>query len=41
MQSIIALCGKLVRVIYAIMTKGYDYDANKMISDMNRSLMAA
>jgi transposase len=41
MQSIIALCGKLVRVIYAILTKGYDYNANKMMSDMNRSMKAA
>lgn len=41
MQSIIALCGKLIRVIFAIMTKGYAYDANKMMSDMNQSMKAA
>lgn len=41
MQSIIALCGKLIRVIYAILTKGYDYDASKMMSDMNQSMKAA
>lgn len=41
MQSIIALCGKLIRVIFAILTKGYDYDANKMMSDMNQSMKAA
>ena len=41
MESIIALCGKLIRVIFAILTKGNDYDANRMISDMNRSMKAA
>lgn len=41
MQSIIALCGKLVRVIYGILTRGYDYDAKKMLNDMNLSMMAA
>ena len=41
MQSIVALCGKLVRIIYAILTKGHDYNANKMMSDMDRSMKAA
>jgi transposase len=41
MQSIIALCGKLIRVIFAILIKGYDYDANKMMSDMNQLMKAA
>lgn len=41
MGSIIALCGKLIRVIYAILTKGNDYDADKMMNDMNRSMKAA
>lgn len=41
MQSIIALCGKLVRVIYAILTKGCVYDATKMINDMQQSKKAA
>ncbi|MEN6565979.1 MAG: IS110 family transposase [Veillonellales bacterium] len=41
MQSIIALCGKLVRVIYALLTKGYAYDAIKMVEDMNMSMKAA
>ena len=41
MESIIALCGKLIRVIFAILTKGNDYDAKKMIDDMNRSMKAA
>lgn len=41
MESIIALCGKLIRVIFAILTKGKDYDANRMINDINRSMKAA
>jgi transposase len=41
MESIIALCGKLTRVIFAILTKGKDYDAKKMMDDMNRSMKAA
>ena len=41
MQSIIALCGKLVRVIYAILTKGCAYDATKMTNDMKQSKKAA
>ena len=38
MQSIVALCGKLIRVLYAILTKGRAYDADKMIGDMKRSM---
>ena len=41
MQSIIALCGKLTRVLYAILTKGSDYKADKLIGDMKRSLQDA
>jgi len=41
MESIIALCGKLIRVMYVILTKGHDYEANKMMNDMNRSMKAA
>ncbi|ACL75896.1 IS110 family transposase [Ruminiclostridium cellulolyticum] len=41
MESIIALCGKLIRVIFAILTKGSDYDAGKMIEDMKASMKAA
>lgn len=41
MESVIALCGKLIRVIFAILTKGNDYDAKKMMDDMNRSMKAA
>ena len=41
MQSIIALCGKLTRVLYAILTKGSDYKADKLIGDMKQSLKDA
>ncbi|MCX7748155.1 MAG: IS110 family transposase [Clostridia bacterium] len=41
MESIIALCGKLIRVIFAILTKGNGYDANRMVNDINRSMKAA
>jgi len=41
MESIIALCGKLTRVIFAILTKGNDYDASKMLNDINRSMKVA
>ncbi len=41
MQSIIALCGKLVRVIYAVLSKGNHYDSGKMLSDMNLKQEAA
>lgn len=41
MESIIALYGKLIRVIFAILNKGNDYDAKKMMNDMGRSMKAA
>lgn len=41
LQSIIALCGKLVRVIYALLTKGCGYDAEKLSHDMKQSLKVA
>jgi transposase len=41
MQSIIALCGKLVRVMYAILSKGNSYDSGKLLSDMNLHQKAA
>lgn len=42
-QSLIAICCKLIRVIFGICTKGFDYDGNKMITDIKRpaELMAA
>lgn len=41
MQSIIALCGKLVRVFYAILKTGTDYSAEKMMSDIKRPMKKA
>ena len=36
-QSAIALCGKLIRVFYAIMVHGMEYDGKKMLSDIHRN----
>ena len=41
MQSIIALCGKLIRVFYAILSNGVDYNPEKMMGDIQQSLKAA
>lgn len=37
MQSLIVIACKLLRVIYAILTKGSTYDPKKMMSDIKRS----
>ena len=36
MQSLMAIAAKLLRVFYAMLTKGVDYDPQKMISDIKR-----
>ena len=36
MQSLMAIAAKLIRVFYAMLTKGVDYDPKKMVSDINR-----
>jgi transposase len=36
-QSIIAMACKLIRVFYAVMTKGYAYDPDKMLADIHRN----
>ena len=36
MQSLMAVASKLLRVFYAMLTKGVDYDPKKMISDIKR-----
>jgi len=41
MQSIVALCGKLIRVFYAILSKGVDYNPEKMMGDIQQSLKTA
>lgn len=33
-SSIIALCRKLIRIIYTIITKNLEYDEEKMLSDI-------
>lgn len=35
-QSLIALCCKLIRVIFGICTKGFDYDGKKLLADIKR-----
>lgn len=41
MQSIIALCGKLIRVFYALLRTGADYSAEKMLGDIELGMKAA
>ncbi len=41
MQSIIALCGKLIRVFYGLLGNGTDYSADKMLSDIELGMRAA
>lgn len=36
MQSVVAVACKILRVFYTILTKGVDYDAEKLISDIRR-----
>ena len=36
MQSLMAVADKLIRVFYAMLTKGVDYDPKKMVSDIKR-----
>ncbi|MBR5650322.1 IS110 family transposase [Pseudobutyrivibrio sp.] len=40
-QSVIAISCKLIRVFYAILTKGISYDPHKMMSDIHRQPLAA
>ena len=41
MQSIIALCGKLIRVFYGLLRTGTDYSAEKMLGDIERGMKTA
>ena len=36
-QAMIAVSCKLIRVFYAVLTKGMDYDRFKMMSDIHRN----
>lgn len=41
MQSIIALCGKLIRVFYGLLRNGTDYSAEKMLNDIEPGMKVA
>lgn len=41
MQSVIAIACKLIRIFYMILTKGVDYDGQKMLNDIVRPEIAA
>lgn len=41
MQSIVALCGKLIRIFYALLSKGVDYDPEKMLNDIHQPVQQA
>lgn len=41
MQSIVALCGKLIRVFFALLSKGVDYSPEKMLGDINQPMQQA
>ncbi len=36
MQSLIALCGKLVRVLFGVLKKGHQFSEEKMMLDIPR-----
>ena len=39
MQSLMAVAAKLIRVFYAMLTKGVDYDPKKMVGDIRRPVV--
>ena len=41
MQSVVAVACKVIRVFYAILTKGVDYDAEKLMRDIRRPQIQA
>ena len=41
MQSVIAVSCKILRIFYTILTKGVDYDANKLLGDIKRPQIQA
>ena len=41
MQSVVAIACKAIRVFFAILTKGVDYDPQKLTSDIHRLQMRA
>ncbi len=40
MQSLMVVAAKLIRVFYAMLTKGVDYDPKKMLEDIRRPLIS-
>ena len=41
MQSVVAVACKIIRVFYTILTKGVDYDAEKLMGDIRRPQIQA
>ena len=41
MQSVVAVACKILRVFYMILTKGVDYDAEKLMGDIRRPQIQA
>ena len=41
MQSVIAVACKILRIFYTILTKGVDYDGNKLLKDIRRPQIQA
>ena len=41
MQSVIAVACKIIRVFYTILTKGVDYDGNRLLGDIRRPQVQA
>lgn len=41
MQSIVALCGKLIRIFFALLSKGVDYTPEKMLGDIHQPMKEA
>lgn len=36
MQSLIALCNKLIRILFGILKKGHEFSEEKMMQDISR-----
>ena len=41
MQSVVAVACKILRIFYTILTKGVDYDEEKLMSDIRRPKIQA
>lgn len=41
MQSVVAVACKIIRVFYVILTKGVDYNAEKLMGDIKRPQVQA